>query len=144
MSLQDVDDLHGAVAELDRVVRPGGSLCMANLHPFTTVGDYMDESLEAEFVVEHPYCQPRRFVDSIERDGLTMEFHSMHHPLAAYTDALHDAGFVIDILREPVPDAAAVDEHPGLARQGECRGTCTSGPFARDPPRGQHAERRVT
>lgn len=117
MSLQDVDDLTGAVDELGRVLRPGGILCVAILHPLTTVGDFVDESLAADFVVTHPYGEPRRFVDDIERDGLTMVFHSIHRPLEAYTGALHRAGFVIDLLREPVPDAAAVAEFPRFARQ---------------------------
>ncbi len=37
---------------------------------------------------------------------------AVHGPLAAYTDAPHDAGFVIELLREPVPDAAAIAEYP--------------------------------
>jgi SAM-dependent methyltransferase len=117
MSLQDIDELGDTVAELGRVLRPGGVLCMANLHPFATVGDYTDDALDSDFVVQHTYGEPRRFVESIERDGLTMEFHSMHHPLAAYTDALHDAGFVLELVREPVPDAEAIADHPSLARQ---------------------------
>jgi len=117
MSLQDVDDLTGAVDELGRVLQPGGILCMAILHPLTTVGDFADESLDADFVVTHQYREPRRFVDQVERDGLTMEFHSIHRPLEAYTEALHDAGFVIDTLREPVPETAAIAEFPRLARQ---------------------------
>ena len=117
MSLQDVDDLSGAVDELGRVLRPGGIVCVAILHPLTTVGEFADDSLDADFVVTHPYRVPRRFVDVVERDGLTMEFHSIHRPLEAYTEALHDAGFAIDVLREPVPEAAAIAEFPRLARQ---------------------------
>ena len=44
---------------------------------------------------------PRRYVDSIERDGLTMTFHSNHRPLQDYTEALAAAGFLIERLREP-------------------------------------------
>jgi SAM-dependent methyltransferase len=117
MSLQDVDDLTGTVDELGRVLRPGGILCVAILHPLTTVGEFADESLDADFVVMHPYREARRFVDQIERDGLAMEFHSIHRPLEAYIDALHDAGFAIDVVREPVPDAPAIAEFPRLARQ---------------------------
>jgi SAM-dependent methyltransferase len=117
MSLQDVDDLADAVDELGRVLRPGGILCVAILHPLTTVGEFADDSIDADFVVTHPYRAPRRFVDHVERDGLTMEFHSIHRPLAAYTDAVHRAGFVIDDLREPVPDAAAIARFPRLERQ---------------------------
>jgi SAM-dependent methyltransferase len=117
MSLQDVDDLPGAVVELGRAVRVGGMFCMAILHPLSTIGEFADDGDDAQYVVSHSYGEPRRFVDSVERDGLTMEFHSMHRPLAAYTEALRDAGFVIDVLREPVPDARAIAQFPRLARQ---------------------------
>ena len=117
MSLLDIDDLDGAVHELGRVLRSGGVLCLSTLHPISTIGDFVDDSIDADFVVEHRYDEPRRYVDRIERDGFAMTFHSMHRPLAAYTDALHDAGFVVELLREPVPDAAAIARFPRLRRQ---------------------------
>jgi hypothetical protein len=117
MSLQDVDDLEGATAELARVIEPGGILCVAILHPITTAGEHEDDAIASPFVLTHPYAEPRRLVDRVERDGFTMEFHSMHRPLAAYTGALHDAGFVVDLLREPVPDPAAIERFPRLGRQ---------------------------
>jgi hypothetical protein len=58
-----------------------------------------------------------RFVDAVERDGLAMEFHPMHRPLDAYTRALQNAGFVIEVLHESVPDDEYVREHPRLQRQ---------------------------
>jgi SAM-dependent methyltransferase len=117
MSLLDIDDLTGAVHVLGRVLVPGGVLCLATLHPISTVGDFADDSLDADFVVRHVYRQPRRYRDDIERDGLRMQFHSIHRPLEAYADALHDAGFLIELLREPVPDADAIARFPRLARQ---------------------------
>jgi SAM-dependent methyltransferase len=117
MSLLDVDDLEGAVEELGRVVRHGGIVCLAILHPMSTVGDFADDSLDADFVVQHRYRDARRYVDVVERDGLRMEFHSIHRPLEEYTDAFHAAGFVVDLLREPVPDADAIARFPRLVRQ---------------------------
>jgi SAM-dependent methyltransferase len=117
MSLQDVDDLEGALHELGRVLRPAGTLCLAILHPMVTAGDDADDATHLDFVINHRYSSPRRFVDDIERDGLRMQFHSIHRPLEAYVDALHDAGFVIELLREPVPDAAAIARFPRFVRQ---------------------------
>jgi SAM-dependent methyltransferase len=117
MSLQDVDDLDGAVCEIGRVLRPGGVFCMAILHPFSTAGEFADQSENSAFVVERPYPEPRRLIDTIERDGLEMEFHSMHRPLSAYTDALHRADLMIETITEPVPSANAIAKYPRLARE---------------------------
>jgi hypothetical protein len=46
-----------------------------------------------------------------------MTFHSEHRPLEVYVDALARAGFVIEALREPVPDEAVVADVPRLQRQ---------------------------
>jgi SAM-dependent methyltransferase len=117
MSLQDIDDVDGAVREAARVLRPGGLLSVAILHPLSTAGDFVDESFDSPFVIAHSYSGSRRFVDWVERDGLAMEFHSTHRPLDAYTRALHDAGFAIELLRESVPDDAYIRDHPRLQRQ---------------------------
>jgi SAM-dependent methyltransferase len=117
MSLQDVDDLDGAVRAVGRALRPGGQLCLAILHPLSTAGSFADEAPDSPFVITDPYPQARPIVDAVERDGLAMVFHSMHRPLDAYTGALHDAGFVIEVLRESVPDREYVREHPRLQRQ---------------------------
>jgi ubiquinone/menaquinone biosynthesis C-methylase UbiE len=39
MALLDFDDLGGAVAEIGRVLRPGGQLCLAIVHPFISAQD---------------------------------------------------------------------------------------------------------
>jgi SAM-dependent methyltransferase len=117
MSLQDIDDLDGAVRETARVLRPGGSLCIAVLHPLATAGRFVDESVDSAFVITEPYPHPRRIVDDVERDGIGLVFHSMHRPLGAYTGALTDAGFVIEVLNEGVPDAESIEDYPRLDRQ---------------------------
>jgi SAM-dependent methyltransferase len=40
MSLLDVDDFEGAVAEAARVLRPGGVFCIAIVHPFDSALDH--------------------------------------------------------------------------------------------------------
>ena len=39
MSLLDMDDFDGAVREIGRVLRPGGRLCLAVVHPFASAQD---------------------------------------------------------------------------------------------------------
>jgi SAM-dependent methyltransferase len=99
MSLLDFDDFAGAVSEIGRVLRPGGQLCMAVVHPFESARD--DSTVHTDsFHVSKPYLEPRRYVDHVERDGLTMTFTSMHRPLSAYTSALFANGMAITALTE--------------------------------------------
>jgi SAM-dependent methyltransferase len=99
MSLLDVDDFTGAVSEIGRVLRPGGTLCLAVVHPFASARDVSSMHTGA-FRVSDPYLDQRRYVDSIERDGLAMTFTSMHRPLGAYTSALFANGMAITALTE--------------------------------------------
>lgn len=100
MCLQDMDNLNEAVAEIARVLRPGGSLLVALVHPLANcVGD--PSTMKAEsIVVSEPYLAQRRMETRVERDGIGMTFVSTHRPLSAYVAALIRAGFVISDLRE--------------------------------------------
>jgi ubiquinone/menaquinone biosynthesis C-methylase UbiE len=106
MSLLDMDDFNGAVREIGRVLRPGGRLCLAVVHPFNSAQD-VDTMHSPSFRVSQPYLEPRRYTDHMERDGLAMTFTSMHRPLSAYTSALFAEGMAITALTEggggPVP-----------------------------------------
>jgi SAM-dependent methyltransferase len=99
MSLLDMDDFEGTVSEIGRVLRPGGHLCLAVVHPFASAQDE-DTMHSASFRFSRPYLQPRRYVDRIERDGLGMTFNSMHRPLSDYTSALFANGMVLSALTE--------------------------------------------
>jgi SAM-dependent methyltransferase len=105
MSLQDVDDLPGAISEAARVLRRGGRLCVAIVHPFASAQDGGVRTHAP--VITEPYLSERRYVDRAERDGLAMTFVSMHRPLRAYLSACFDAGFVMSAFSEagnkPIP-----------------------------------------
>lgn len=105
MSLQDVDDLQGAVAELARVLETEGRLCLAIVHPLNRSRAALDDYFEAQ-----------RFADEFERDGLRMTFESIDRPLEAYTRALARAGFLVEELREPRPAAAVLASEPRLEK----------------------------
>jgi SAM-dependent methyltransferase len=117
MVLQDVDDLDAVLRELARVLLPGGRLCFAILHPLSTAGDFVDDEPESAFVFTRDYTETWRFAEAAERDGLTMTFHSEHRSLQTYFDALERAGFVVEALREPVPNDAVLADNPRLQRQ---------------------------
>jgi SAM-dependent methyltransferase len=101
MSLQDVDGMEQAVGEIGRVLRPGGRLVIAITHPANTAGRFVagDDGTQV-FALERSWFVRVALADTCERDGLTMTFHSEHRPLHDYSDALADAGFLIERLRE--------------------------------------------
>lgn len=102
MSLHDMDDAAGAIAEAGRVVGSGGRFCIALVHPLNSAGVFPDDGDPgAPLVIGGSYLAERRYVDDVERDGLPMTFTSIHRPIEAYTDMLASAGFVIERLREP-------------------------------------------
>lgn len=107
MSLQDVDDLAGAIAEIGRVLQPGGRLCAAVVHPLNSAGEFAGEDPAAPFVIQGSYLHSTAYIDDMTRDGQRMRFASRHRPVQAYFDALHTAGLLVEQLREPpVPENA--------------------------------------
>jgi SAM-dependent methyltransferase len=101
MSLHDVDDFATAVREIARVLAPGGQLCAALTHPFSTAGEFDGSDRQAPFVVRESYFEPRRVGGKpYVRGGLQMTFNSMHRPLQAYLDALADVGMVVERVIE--------------------------------------------
>jgi SAM-dependent methyltransferase len=107
MSLQDVDDMEGAVRESARVLEPGGRLCLAIVHPMNSAGTFEGLDAESPFVIDGSYLDRSHYRDELSRGGLDITMLSEHRPLEAYTEALGDAGFLIERMREPrVPDEA--------------------------------------
>jgi hypothetical protein len=74
---------------------------------------------DQRFVLTGSYFTPRAEPQVFERDGVSMTFCDRHLPLEAYVGALEDAGLLVEALREPQPDDAAVADHPALARRRE-------------------------
>jgi SAM-dependent methyltransferase len=111
MSLLNMDDLDGVVAEVARVLRPGGRLCFSTVHPANSLKPMGGWEAEGEgYFATYTYAEERT------RGGLKMIFHDTHRPLSAYFGALERAGLVVEALREPVPDDAHVAAHPYVER----------------------------
>lgn len=108
MSLHDIEDLGGTLRETARVLEPGGRLCAAIVHPLASAHLGSDG--------ETPYFEPGHYTDVVERDGIEMAFHGIHRPLEAYFEVLHDAGLVVERLREPAPTDADIAALPALAK----------------------------
>ena len=111
MSLHDIDDMPEAVREIARVLEPGGHFCIAIVHPINSAGRFETERADAPFAIKGDYLQHFQYADTVERDGLSMTFHSRHRPLEAYSVVLEESGFVVEAIREPrVPDDAIASE----------------------------------
>jgi SAM-dependent methyltransferase len=108
MAFHDMDDLAGPVREAARLLVPEGLLCLAVPHPFAEMGRERPDA--------PGYFTPYRYVDVIERGGLSMTFESWRRPLCDYTHELEQAGFALEAMREPVPDDRAVARAPELAK----------------------------
>jgi SAM-dependent methyltransferase len=100
MSLQDVDDLSGAVEDAARLLEAGGRLCLAIVHPINSAGEFEDRDADSRFVISGSYMEPSFYEDDITHDGMQMVFTSAHRPLQTYAGALFEAGFAIERLRE--------------------------------------------
>ena len=102
MSLMDMDDPDAAIRETARVLELGGRFCFCISHPLSTAGTFGDERIPgAPFVFDGAYFDERRVDLVSDRDGIRIEFASLHRPLGAWTSALELSGFAIEGLREP-------------------------------------------
>lgn len=107
-SLMDVDDMPAAVAEAARVLEPRGRFCISVTHPVNDAGSFESEEPGASFVIAGDYLGKRRFEGTFERDGLRMTFRGWCYAIEDYSQALEQAGFVIELIREPAATQEAV------------------------------------
>ena len=115
MVLMDIDDLDTAVAELARVLKPTGRLCVGVLHPIATSGLFLPGDEQRTFYMGE-YLKPMRHVLDIERfDGSTFRFRVEHRPIEHYSRSIEAAGLVIEAIREPRPTAEDAARDPALA-----------------------------
>jgi SAM-dependent methyltransferase len=117
LSLIDIPDVEAAVPEMARVLRPGGTLLIANLTSFNTA--CADEGWVKDTAgrrVHYPidnYLQERAMW--IEYRGIRILNH--HRPLSTYLRALLGAGLVLTHFDEP----AASPDAPGSRAAGYAR-----------------------
>jgi SAM-dependent methyltransferase len=117
-SLMDMDDLDGAVAQVARVLEPGGCLAVGVTHPFADAGGYAELRANSAWVMpgDHSYLATSPYELGVTRNGVTMTFGGWARPLSAYAAAFEAAGLLIEAIREPsIPDAS-VAEDPAEAR----------------------------
>ena len=98
--LHYLEDWSGPLAELRRVLRPGGRLVVVVNHPVIRPVVYPDED----------YFAITSYTEDYTFDGHTAQLTFFHRPLHAMTDAFAAAGFRISAVSEPPFD-------PGTPRE---------------------------
>gem|GEM_PF-1595367 len=138
MCLQDMDQLSAVCGEITRVLEPGGRFCAAVTHPMQTAGAFTQESFLPEkmprFVIPEGYFPECHMVFDEARDGVPMTFHMYHHSIETYMRAFVDAGFVLDLLREPVPDEECCQAFSRLRKWQRVPCSLYPGDYCEDAP----------
>ena len=107
ITLIDIPDFRAAIGEMARVLKPRGSLLMANLTGFTSAcaarGWVKDEKGEhLHYPVDH-YLDEFSFW--LEWSGIRIE--NWHRPLAAYMNAFMENGLTLSYFSEPAAVSGA-------------------------------------
>lgn len=107
--LHYLEDWSGPLAELRRVLRPGGRLVVVVNHPVIRPVVYPDED----------YFAVTSYTEDYTFDGQTAELTFWHRPLHAMTDAFAAAGFRISTISEPpyAPDTPRELLPPGIGER---------------------------
>jgi SAM-dependent methyltransferase len=113
ITLVDIADYRGAIAECARVLKPGGSMVVANLgftsaNAFPNSGWLRDgDGRRVYFALDH-YADER--AQWYEWRGIRIE--NYHRPLSVYMKAYLAAGLALRFFDEPVPEDPSLRTDP--------------------------------
>jgi|CXWL01.1.fsa_nt_gi SAM-dependent methyltransferase len=107
LSLIDIADYRTAIAQMVRVLKPGGALLVANLNGFNTAG------AETSWI-ETPTGEPLHYpVDNyLDERGIWVQWNGIrvinhHRPLSAYMQTFLALGLELTFFEEPAPSSDA-------------------------------------
>ena len=116
---EHIPDAPGAIAEVGRVLAPGGRFLFLLNHPLlqTPNSGWIDDTLlDEQYWRIGPYLVEDRSLEEVEKD-IWIPF--IHRPLSRYVNALISAGLYLTRMEEPAPPAGF------LARAAEYEAAAT-------------------
>jgi SAM-dependent methyltransferase len=111
---EHIDDLDDAIAEVARVLRPGGRFAFFLNHPLLQtpdsgwIDDHMVDPPEQYWRIG-PYLVETATIEEVEKD-VFIRF--VHRPLSRYVNALIANGLVIERMFEPSPPEGFLNRAP--------------------------------
>ncbi len=102
---EHIDDLDGALAEVARVLRPGGRFVFCLNHPLIStpgsgwIDDHVLDPPEQYWRIG-AYLSETEEIEQVEK-GIFIRF--LHRPLGRYVNAMADVGLRLERLLEPPP-----------------------------------------
>ena len=112
---EHIDDVDGAIAEVARVLEPGGRFCFFLNHPILQapgsvwVDDHLVDPPEQYWRLG-PYLDETETVEQVEL-GVWIRF--VHRPLSRYLNELAANGLVLEQMVEPAPPPGFLAQGPG-------------------------------
>ena len=108
---EHIEDLDGALAEVARVLRPGGRFLFLLNHPLlqTPGSGWIDDQVldpPEQYWRVGPYLPEASTVEQVER-GVFIRFE--HRPLHRYLNSARAHGLVLDHMDEPAPPAGFLE-----------------------------------
>ena len=110
ITLVDVADHRRAIAEAFRVLRAGGRFVVCNLAPMVTATNTWERDAagtKRHFRLDNYLTEGPREIPMVGG-----RFANFHRTLSSYITAFLDAGFVLEGLREPYPNAEQLAREP--------------------------------
>ncbi len=111
---EHIDDIDAAIAEVARVLRPGGRFTFMLNHPLLQtpgsgwIDDHMVDPPEQYWRIG-PYLEEAETIEQVEL-GVHIRF--LHRPLSRYLNALAEAGLVLEHMDEPAPPERFLAQAP--------------------------------
>ncbi len=111
---EHIDHLDEAVAEVSRVLRPGGCFMLLLNHPLlqTPGSGWIDDQLvdpPEQYWRVGPYLPEAATIEQMQK-GVFIRF--VHRPLSRYVNALAEAGLAIEHMDEPAPPPGFLAQAP--------------------------------